>query len=120
MSIPFHNNSWQTLQQAIKNIETYNKEVNGAFAVASMLTDSALVGIEIPDIVQAVQNATASKFRVVNTYLQHLSDVLDREPDTHEVVEHPETDLLLPETRERIVLYSPSIRLLEQVRSILA
>ncbi len=117
MSIPFHNNSWQTLQQAIKNIETYNKEVNGAFAAVSMLTDSALVGIEIPDIGQAVQDAVALKVRESYTYLQHLSDVLDREPDTHEVVEHPETDLLLPETRERIVLYSPSIRLLEQLRS---
>jgi len=119
VSFPFHihNTSRQTFQQAIKNIETYNKEVNRAFATASMLTDFALVGIEIPDIGQAVQDAVALKVREKYTYLQHLSDVLDREPDTHEVVEHPETELLLPETRERIVLYSPSIRLLEQLRS---
>ena len=46
-----------------------------------------------------------------------LKTVVELEPDTHEVIEYPETDFLLPETREQIMLYSPSLRLLEQLRT---
>jgi HJR/Mrr/RecB family endonuclease len=121
--MPFHGNSWYTLLRVKKNIETLNKGVNGAIVPASILTNSSVV--EINNIVQSMQNTAALNVEALNiphvraldTYIQHLLHVLDREPDTHEVVEHPEKDLLLPEARERIVPYSPSLHLLEKLRS---
>jgi hypothetical protein len=52
----------------------------------------------------------------VQRYIEQLQTGLTQEPEQHEVLENPETDLTLPETHERIVIYSPSIVLLEKLR----
>ena len=54
---------------------------------------------------------------LVQRYIEQLQTDLAREPEQHEVLEHPEAELALPETRERIVIYSPSLLLLEKLRT---
>lgn len=47
---------------------------------------------------------------------EQLQRTLERPPDTREILEHPERDLLLPGKREQIILRAPSIRLLAMLR----
>lgn len=54
---------------------------------------------------------------VLNNYLRQLQFELKNAPHTHEILEHPETHLLLPEGRERLISCSPSISLLEKLRA---
>lgn len=54
---------------------------------------------------------------LVQSYLQELQIDLDREPDQHEVIENPEIELIIPDVRERIVVCSPGILLLENLRA---
>ncbi len=56
-------------------------------------------------------------YESMDAYLNSLQALVVEAPDESELLEQPTTQLLLPETRERIVLYSPSLRLLEQLRA---
>jgi restriction endonuclease Mrr len=70
-----------------------------------------------PMIQQYANQFSAITNPLVQGYIEQLQTDLLQEPEEHEVFEHPETELIRPETRERIVTYSPIRLLLEQLRA---
>ncbi|MHB8596687.1 MAG: restriction endonuclease [Ktedonobacteraceae bacterium] len=70
-----------------------------------------------PTLQQYADRVSSVTAPLVQRYIAQLQTDLAHEPEEHEVLEHPETALILPETRRRIVVYSPSLLLLEKLRA---
>jgi restriction endonuclease Mrr len=81
----------------------------------AIANSSATNLIQAAQTLQAFRNST--NIDELTAYLKRLQPDLEREPDTREILEHPETDLTTPETRERVMVSSPSIILLEKLRA---
>jgi Restriction endonuclease len=126
----FDDSYWQSIRGAFE----VSRAITDVFKVQANITDVFKVQANIADVIKLHFNMSdvirehfrsiseISKLPVftdefVQSYLHELQVDLEREPDEHEVIEHPETELVLPETRDRIVVYSPSILLLEKLRA---
>jgi hypothetical protein len=70
-----------------------------------------------PALQQYANQSSTLVNNAVQRYIEQLQTDLLQEPEEHEVIEQPEAELIRPETRERIVIYSPIQLLLEQLRA---
>lgn len=117
MSPLYDDRSWRPIREAAEFIAKQQETINQVQRNADSIRN-AQRAIDALNIVSPM--LSAFKFLpndLVDRYIEQLHSDLDQEPEEHEVLEYPETELLLPETRERIITYSPSLRLLEQLRA---
>ena len=138
MSNPLTNNSLNLIlkfffEHAEDIVEQKKQTVSSARVdfqkeVESFASSIFMTPVKLSPINQASKKQRAFTFsKKVNTqpineqllipYLVTLSPLLDKKANEYEVIEHPQTELLLPEKQESIILCSPSIRLLEELRS---
>lgn len=123
MAFIFDDNSWRAIRRVLENMAMYQQQLDSIASVTKQLDTVSTVATAIPSTMmrdlQAYQGVLDHLFNLkgFGAYLEQLQSDLEREPDVREVIDHPESDLILPETRERIITISPSLALLEKLRT---
>lgn len=104
-----------SLWQAIQNIAAQQKQLAAFSQAMNIHIDSHVQ--QAADSIQAMNLAFTLNIQSVYTHFQTLFPELEPEPDVHEVFEHPETELMLPETRTHLIEFAPTLRLIEEIRT---
>lgn len=130
MSLLFDDEYWQSIRDALglqanlanaakvfKMQPSWADILKTQFSIADVIKQHFNMNDTIREYFKSISNPFVFTDEHVQAYLRNLQVDLEHDPDEHEVIEHPETELTVPETRERIVIYSPSIALLEKLRA---
>lgn len=123
MAFHFDTSSWQAIQRTFAQFAAYQQHLDSITSVAKHMQVVSMPLAAIPTGVlrdlQLYQHILDRTFNLpgFGMYLGQLQADLEYEPETHEMFDHPESDLSVPDTRERIVTFSPSILLLEHLRA---
>ena len=113
MSLPFDDSMWQSIQQTTEWVTDYQNAI-------STVVDSMRLRLDILSTLPLlVSSDAARRVEEMQAYLDTLFPFFteEHEPTTREVLEQPEIDLIRPDTHERIITCSPTITLLEQLRT---
>ncbi len=133
MPLLFDDRNWNAIMKASQQfadmqavIENATQSMSNSFAQRQIDLLNSLAFQRHLNLINAIdpivhryanQVNTLMNYRHTHQYIEQLQrDLLLQEPEEHEVFEYPETELILPEIRERIIIYSPSQLLLEQLR----
>jgi hypothetical protein len=118
LAYQFDTSSWRTIQEVLDNMATYSQQILDTTIIKQVEEMSTGINAIPTVMLRDLQDNLDHIFNLpgFRAYVGQLHSDLECEPDTHEVYNHPESDLIVPKVRERILTVSPSLAVLEKLR----